>query len=335
MKIQPKSVDAFLAKPSAPYGAALLYGPDAGLVRDRTKRITTAVLGANPDPMAIVELSEANVLADSAILADELGAISMLAPRRVIVIRDGGDKLTKIIEASAQYLNDSVFLIVAADELAGKSSLRAWFEADARAAAVACYRDEMRDVAGVVRKAFDDAKLPYDREVVDYLSAQLGNDRYVTYQELEKIITYAGGQKLTLEEVTALVDYNRETNLDDIVNAVADRNLAQLEKMLNLLLHEGTQPIAYLRALQRYFNRLYNFKAQAQAGMPVDQLVANARPKVFFRQVPILTRHIQSWSLEHITRALGLLVSAELSSKTTDATTAYSSRCLMQIAHLR
>ena len=270
MKIQPKLADAFLAKPDKEHKAVLIYGPDSGGVRDRAKKITTAILGSNPDPMAIFEVTEAKLLADSALLADELSSVSMMCPRRVILIRDGGDKLTKVLEAASPYFNADCYLIVMGDELSTRSSLRAWFEKAPSVAALACYRDEVRDIQGVIRKAFDEAKLPIDREVMDGLAALLGNDRYVTYQELDKIITYAGGKPVTLPEVQALVDYNRETNLDDIVSAVADRNVVQLEKMLMILIREGMQPVAYLRALQRYFNRLYALKSLVAAGMSVE-----------------------------------------------------------------
>lgn len=336
MKIAPKVADSFMAKPTSGFGAVLLFGPDSGGVRDRAKKIATAILGPDPDPFAIMEFTEASLLSDPAKLADELAAFNMMVPRRVIIIRDGGDKLTKVIEAASPHFNDAAYLIVCAEELSTRSSLRGWFEKGDKVASLACYRDEVRDVVGVVRKAFEEAKLPVDREIIDYLGQMLGNDRYVTYQELDKIITYAGGQRLTLEEVRDLVDYNRETNLDDIVNAVADKDLKNLDKMLTIFLREGMQPIVYLRALQRYFNRLYALRAQVAAGASVDQVVAAVRPPVFFRQVPILTRHVQNWGLDQITRALSLLISAELACKTSDVPhIPASSRMLMQVAQIR
>lgn len=336
MKIAFKAVDAFIAKPDREYKAVLLYGPDSGGVRDRAKKITAAVLGANPDPMALLELTEAKLLGDAALLADELASVSMMCPRRVILVRDGGDKLTKLLEGVKDALNADNFLIVMADELSPRSSLRAWFEKEHGVAALACYRDELRDVQGVVRKAFEDARLPLDRDVAECLAGLLGNDRYVTYQELEKIITYAGGKPLSVAEVQALVDYNRDTDLDDIVSAVADRNIAQLEKMLMILVREGTQPVAYLRALQRYFNRLYSLKGLVAAGISVHEVVEGIRPPVFFKQKPILTRHLQQWSIESITRALSLLVAAELASKSSDVPALSAcSRYLLQVAQSR
>lgn len=334
MKIAPREIESYVAAPK--HRAVLFFGPDAGLVRERAKRVSKAVLPANFDPFALVDIPEARLLADPALLADEFSAISMMAPRRVIMLQ-GGDKLTKIIEGALPYLNDSVWLVVSADELPTRSSLRALFEKEPALAAIPCYRDEVRDVQAVIRKVFDAAGIEAGRDVMDYLSNQLGNDRYVTYQELEKLVTYAGEDKtLTLADVQALVDYNRETGFDDLVNAVADRNLAALDNTLTLLLREGTSPVAYLRALQRYFNRLYFIKSEMAAGRSAEQVIDNLKPKVFFRQVPILTRHIQSWSLDAIVKALKLLVAAELACKTSDIPMIpASSRRLLQVTQAR
>ena len=337
MKIAPKAVEPFLSNLNLSLRAALFYGPDSGLARDRAKKLSALFLGANPDPFALVELSEAQLTADPVLLADELSAISMMAPKRVILVRDGGDKLTRIIESALPCFNDSVLLIVCGEELSGRSSLRAWFEKEASTFAVACYRDEMRDVQQVIRKAFDEAGISADRDTTEYLASQLGNDRYVTYQELEKLITYAGESKqLRFEDVQALVDYNRETSFDDLVNAVADRSLSGLEKTLTMLLREGTQPVAYLRALQRYFNRLYALQAQVARGSNIEQVVTSARPPVFFRQVPILTRHLHQWNSDQIAKALRLLINAELACKTSDLPMIpASSRRLLQLTQVR
>lgn len=337
MKIVPKSVESFLHSPPPSCRAILLFGPDAGLIRERAKNLITKFLGANYDPFALVELMEAKIASDPAILSDEINAISMMAPKRVIWIRDAGDKLTRIITDSAPQFNADVLLIASGDELASRSSLRAWFEKEQNTAAIACYHDEVRDVSAVIRKAFEAAQINADRDAIEYLSQQLGNDRYVTHQELEKCITFAGDAKtLTLADVQSLVDYNRETNFDDLVNAVADKNLAGLEKHLTLLLREGNQPITYLRALQRYFNRLYAIRAKINEGISPDAVVQGLRPPVFFRQIPILTRHAQNWHTDAITKALRLLINAELACKSSDLPIIpASSRRLLQMTQIR
>lgn len=337
MKLVSKAVASFLAKPDAQARACLLYGPDTGLARERMEQIKAKVLAANSDPFAFIEMDEARLLADPGLLADELSSISLMGGKRHIVVRGATDKLTKVIDAALPCFHDGAFLCVVADDLSSKSSLRAWFEKEPSAAAVACYRDEERDVQAVIRGALDTAGLRLDPDAMEYLVSQLGNDRYVTRQELDKIITYAGDDKtVSLDDIAALVDYNRDTSLDEVVGAVASKNLQAMEKTLTLLARDGTSPVAYLRALQRYFNRLYAMRTLVNGGQSVDDVIQSARPKVFFRQVPVMTRHLNNWDIPQIAKALKLLVEAELACKTSDLPPLPASgRKLMQVTQVR
>lgn len=318
MKIAAKAVAGFLAKPDNGVAAALFYGPDAGMARERSQAVTRVLLGEKPDPLAVLDVSEAKLLADPAFLADELAGFGFLTDRRVMLIRDAGDKLTKILEAASDLMRADVYIIVLSGELGPRSSLRAWFEKSPQAASVACYHDEARDMGDLIRETFGKANIAITSEVVSYLVSQLGNDRYVTRQELEKMITYMGDDTtLTLQEACLLTNYNQETDLDEAINALADKNLMALDKALNQLVKEGVQPIQYLRALSRYFHRLYAIKLQAKQSN-IDAVIAALRPPVFFKQVPILTRHAKQWQLEAIAKALELITAAELACKTND-----------------
>jgi DNA polymerase-3 subunit delta len=344
MKIAAKAIDSFISSPQREHNAVLIYGVDSGLVRERAGKITKSILGeAASDNFAKIEISGAELAADPPRLADELSAISMMCPKRVIIIRDVGDKLSKIIEEASSCFHKDNYLIITADDLSGKSSLRSFFEKKPDCAVIACYKDEMRDVQNVIRQKLDAAGVAYNREVLEYLTGQLGNDRYVTYQELEKLIIYAGDEKeLTLHDAQLLVDNNQDMQMDDIVNAVADRNLIALEKTLTQHLREGTQPIMYLRSLQRYFNRLYAIHSQIQesikqgGGQNVEAIISGLRPPVFWKQQPILVKHAKNWNLENIIKALRLIISAELVCKTSDLPIIpASSRKLLQVTQVR
>ena len=89
-----KAVESFLARPTADLFAVLIYGPDAGLVRERTKRLAAAVLGdAVGDPFRSAELGQGDLLGDPARLHDEAAALSLVGGRRFLRITDCDDKL--------------------------------------------------------------------------------------------------------------------------------------------------------------------------------------------------------------------------------------------------
>ncbi|MDE3016805.1 MAG: DNA polymerase III subunit delta, partial [Pseudomonadota bacterium] len=319
MKIAPKAAEQYLVAPDRQHRALLLYGQDGGLVRSRAKRAAAAVLGDHAEnPFALVELEEATLLADPVRLSDELLAISMLSPKRVVIIQ-GGDKITGIIGDAAAHAGVQAFLVVCAGELSPRSSLRAWFEKAADCAALPCYLDEAQDIQALARQAFAAAGIRAGRGVVEYLSQQLGNDRGVTRQEIEKLMIYAGDSgEITLADAEALVDYNREANFDELAHAAADRSVQALDAMVGRFARAAASPVGYIRALMRYFNRLYYIRGQMAGGRSAEEIIAGLRPPVFFRNVPIITRHAKSWDTPQLARALQLLLQAELACKTSD-----------------
>jgi len=317
MKIGAREVRGFLAKPDKA-AAVLLYGPDTGLARERSQDIIKTLLGPKPDALSILDVSEARLLSDPAMLSDELSAVSLMADKRVILIRDAGDKLTKIIESVSTLLQPDVYVIVLADELTSRSSLRAWFDKAPNVAAIACYHDEARDIGELVHETFSKANISVSSEVVQYLVSQLGNDRYVTRQELEKILTYIGDDKsLSIDAARQLTDTNRETQMDEAVNALADKNLSGLDKALVGLIKESIPPVAYLRALSRYFQRLYAIK-QMTKNSNVEAVIDGLKPPVFYKQKPFLIRHVKQWDAESIAKALTHISAAELACKSSD-----------------
>lgn len=337
MKLTYKTTEAFLHAPGKEFRACLVYGPDSGLVRERCKQIREAFLGKNADGFALAELEMPRLLDDPALLADEIRTVHMLADKRVVFVRGATDKLTKIIEDAAEFFHAGVFLLVAGDDLSSRSSLRAWFEKAGNAASLACYHDEVRDIQQVIQKHFAAELIIADDGVIPYLLDQLGNDRYVTQQELAKICLYACETKrISLAEARVLVGYNQDVELDDVVHAVADRNLKEMDQVLQVQIRENPSPVPYLRALQRYFNRLYSLRIEMDKGRDAESLIKALRPPVFYKNVPLMVTHLQNWRLDQIVKALKLLVDAELASKSTDVPAFYaSSRKLMQITQLR
>jgi len=71
-------------------------------------------------------------------------------------------------------------------------------------------------------------------------------------------------------------------------------------------------------------------------GSSIEQVIQSARPPIFFKQVPVMTRHLNQWKTEAIVKALKLLVQAELACKTSDLPIVpASSRRLLQVTQVR
>ena len=87
MKLAAARVEGFLRQPDPEIHAVLLYGPDAGLVRERAETLARGVCPDLHDPFRVAELSGGMLVSDPARLADEAAQISLMGGRRVVRVR--------------------------------------------------------------------------------------------------------------------------------------------------------------------------------------------------------------------------------------------------------
>lgn len=316
MKIAPKAASGFLQQPDRGCAGVLLYGPDAGLVHERMLAIAGRVAGS--DAFARKELAGEQVKKDPALLSDELSALSLLGGRCAVILRDARDAHSAAIASAVSDTGNAHYLIVCAEELAPRSSLRQLFEQTSHLAALPCYKDEAADIQALLRERLAQARITCPREVMAWLAQHLGNDRGVTAREIEKIVLYAGeGGELTQTAAEALVAYSRDVTSEAVCMAMASQDVSALEGTLSQALRDGMQPVALLRTAQRHIQRLLAVKEALRAGKTLEAAMNALRPPVFFRHAPVFGRQAQHWREEALLGALRALGAAELSCKQT------------------
>lgn len=335
MKIAQPRADAFAAKPDPAVRAVLVYGPDAGLVRERSDRLCRTVVENPSDPFRVAELYPAHLRDDPARLADEAAQISMTGGRRVVRLREAGDALAGALEAFLDAPVGDALVVVEAGDLGARSKLRALFEASNNAAAVACYVDSDETLEGVARETLRQAGLTIAPDALDYLTASLGGDRLVTRGELEKLVLYmgAGAAEVRLADVEAAIGDSAAHALDDAVLAAADGDAPALERALAHAFASGETPVGAIRAAQRYFQRLHLAAGQVALGEPADRVVDNLRPKVFWKVRSRFLSQLRSWPAPRVAQALERLTAAEIACKSTGMPDeAIAGRCLLELA---
>ncbi|MCI5048881.1 MAG: DNA polymerase III subunit delta [Rickettsiales bacterium] len=315
MKLNAKEIESFLKAPTQSKGA-LIYGADRGQMRQRMDAIAAFILTDLADPFNRVDLQYDHIVDEPSALYDELAAMSFTGDRRLIVIREAGDKLTKHLEEAEELLNDQNYLIICADELTTRSSLRKWAESSKAVSSLPCYKDEGQGLAQLIRTTLTGYGYRADEAVVQYLTAHLGGDRMVVLAELEKLSVYFDGEEhLDYEEVVKAIGDSGEKSLDDVAQAAASGNVSQLCRTLDRLYLEGVHAVAILRAVHRYFARLSEVVSLSNQGQSMIQAVKSIRPPVFFKQQSIMASHAQRWNADKLERAMHLMMEAEKDSK--------------------
>jgi len=317
MKVTGRNIESFLRSADASVAAVLFYGPDAGLVRERADRLTATVAGDAADPFRISELTPERLREQPSLLSDEAAALSFGGGRRVVRLRNAGESQSAAIESFLASPAGGGLVIVEADELGPRSSLRQLFEAADHAAALPCYRDEAEDVARLIGDELGRAGLRLTDEARDYLIGALGGDRGVTRRELEKIVSYMGpsesARPLELADALACVGDSAALSVDDLVFALGDGDLAAVERLTGRTLAEGTTPVAILRTASRHFLRLHLVASADDQ----ERAIRSLKPPVFYRYVPRLHAQVRQWTPARLHQAIDRLTRAELDCKTT------------------
>ena len=336
MKIAAAKADTFVRSPDPSIAVVLIYGPDAGLVRERVTGLIGTLAGQPPDPFLYAELDGGTIRKDAAALTDEAAAISPTGQRRVIVVRDGTDAATTAVEAILDRATTGGLTAIAANELGPRSSLRRCCEAHRRAAAIACYADDERTLPGLVRESLAGSGLTIDGDALAAFVASLGGDRGVTRRELEKLALYKGDTGcVTVDDVMACVGDNAADSLDDVAFAAAGTDSLALDATVNRSLQAGISPVALLRATARHMQRLQLAKGLIAGGKSVEDAAKALRPPVFYKRLGQFKSQLTLWPIHRTMAALDVLTEAELGCKSTGAPDhAICAQALAELARL-
>lgn len=318
MKVAARNIEPFLGSVDVAVAAVLIYGPDAGLVHERADRLAGVVAGDAHDPFRVSEITPERLREQPSLLSDEAAALTFGGGRRVVRLRDGGDSQAAAIQSFLAAAAGQGLLIVEADELGPRSSLRQLFETADNAAALACYRDESGDVLRVVADELGRAGLRISNEARDYLAGALGGDRAVTRRELQKLVAYMGssdgGRTIELADAMACVGDNAALSTDDLIFAVGDGDIAGVERLTERTLQDGTTPVAILRAAARHFLRLH---VTVSTDGDRERAIRTFRPPIFFKHLPRFHDQVRQWTPARIRLVLDRLTRTELECKRT------------------
>lgn len=339
MKISGSRLKSFLLQPEAEIAGVLLFGPERGLVRERSETIARTVVDDLNDPFRAVEFSGAALKADPPRLGDEAAQLSMTGGRRVIRVVDAGDGVSDIFRKFLESDNHPALVIAEAGSLAPRSSLRKLFESAANGAAIGCYEDSASDLQAVIRESLGRFGLTASPDAMSFLVENLGSNRLVTRSELEKLALYVGGDGadgetvVSREDAVACIGDSAAMSLDLVVYAAAGGDSQGLDRALSKAYDDGTSPIGILRALQRHLQNLHLTIGKVDSGMPVDKALFSIRPPVIFKFKPQFQAQMRNWRQDRLISALDLVTEAEIDCKSTGFPSAAGChRALMRVA---
>ena len=322
------TVQRFLDAPDPACRAALVYGPDAGLVSERAAALTQSFAKRAGVDTEVVRLDDRDFAEDPARLDVELRTQSMFSPGKVVRVTAGSRLDAAALKALLAEPTD-IPLVVEAGNLRPDSGLRKLFEKSPDAAALPCYADE-RDLAAVIDAELAKNGLEIDRETKAYLMGRLGADQALSRGEVAKLALYTQDTgRVTHEDVAAIVGDASEIALENFVYAVSAGDAAGALRELGRLAAAGTDRTVALSALARHYGKLH---LVATYGGPLEDGAKTLRPPLHYKRRDVFLNHCRKWGAHRLAAALPLIQEAvRRTRRTPDLDGAFSERLLLAL----
>ena len=317
-------IERFLGKPDPAIRAALIYGRDLGVVRDRGHALAARLVPNPDDPFDVSLLTDTDLADDPPRLEGELAAQSLMGGRRLVRLRltaekPAADKLAaEALDRHAKgELNPDAFFLIEAGNLGRESALRKACEKANAAAAIPCYEDEPGDVARLIRDLLAKDGVSLNADAVQVLVARLPKERGVARQEIERLALYLGpgsGATATPADLEPFLGVEPESSLFDAASDAFGGRLGEAQAGLRRAAQEGEAGPAAVRALGMHLGKLRRTLTLAKNGAGLAE--AAKASGVFWKQEREFLRQARTWTLEELDRIQPEVLNADRACKT-------------------
>jgi DNA polymerase-3 subunit delta len=331
--VKSHEAERFLARPPPHIYLYLVFGPDAGLVTERARKIIFSAIEDPKDPFQLVRIGGDELANDPARLADEANTIPLFGGRRAILIEAQGKTFVAALEPVLGAPPPDCTIVIEAGTLKKDAPLRTLCERERNAAAIQCYPDSAHDIAQLIDGEVGAAGLSIAPDAKAFLISQLGQDRLSTRSELEKLALYAhGAGEITLDHVAAIVSDASNLIVNEAVGAAFDGDRAALDARLRHIFAGASDYHALLAAGLRHALELHRARRDPDdaPGPREGSGFAGAGSK----QKEVLERHLRAWTRPSLGRAIDTIAEAVASARREPKLgPSLAARALWRIAH--
>jgi DNA polymerase III subunit delta len=329
-----REIDAFLARPDPGRPIILLYGPDAGLVRERAEALLASAVDDPNDPFSMVRLDGDELSAEPSRLVDEAMTVPLFGGRRAIRVRAGSRNFASGVDTLVDMTLKDCRIVIEAGELRAESPLRKACERAKTAVAIGCYPDGERDLAKLIDDELRVSSLSIASEARGVLMSLLGGDRQASRNELRKLTLYAHGtREVTLDDVMAVVADASELKLDPIVDGAFAGKPDLVETEFAKAMVAGTYPGMIIAAAQRQAAWLHKSALAIAEGTPLANLLDSGFPRLHFSRKANVEIALRNFSTARLLAIIEQLATAALEMrKQTPLAAAIAQRTLLSIA---
>jgi DNA polymerase-3 subunit delta len=309
-------IDSFVARPDSARPVVLIFGPDAGLVRERAEALVRASVDDPKDPFQLARLDGDDLAGTPTRLIEEVSTVPLFGGRRAVWVKAGGRNIAPAVEPLLASPAPDCRVVIEAGDLKRSAPLRAICERSKHAVALPCYPDAERDLIRLIDTELRAEGLAISADARSALVPLLGGDRLASRHEIRKLALFArGNARVELDDVMAVVADASTLALDGLIDAAFAGRTGELEAQFGKARTAGTAPGTIVSAALRQVGQLHRARLAVDEGASVGQAMEGIQPFVHFSRKAAVETALRNWTSARLERAMTQLAEAALETR--------------------
>jgi DNA polymerase-3 subunit delta len=308
--IKASDVDRFIARPDPAQPIVLVFGPDAGLVRERVDALVRVSVDDPNDPFALARIEGDELAGNPARLVEEAHTVPLFGGRRAVLVKAGTRNIASAVETVIASPSSECRVIIEAGNLSKSAPLRSLCEKAKVAAALPCYADSERALSQLIDEEMREADLVIASDARVALLALLGSDRLASRNEIRKLALYSRGKKsIEVTDGMAVVADASQMALDGVVDAVSPGEPERLTPAGKAAPSRRRRPLS-----QRHppGGQSAQNETGSARGDSIESVMKRAGPPVHYSRERAVGEALRAWPPARLLRAMEQLAEATL-----------------------
>ena len=136
------------------------------------------------------------------------------------------------------------------------------------------------------------------------------------FNEIEKIKSLFQNKKINEEQVLDLLNEENNLNFDYLRDTCLEGDARKLNKSLGIISLQNENIFFYLNNLNQRVQKLSMLIKQNEKDKNIDYALDNLKPKVFWKDKPIILRQVRKWNYKKLEMVRKTILEVEIIMKT-------------------
>lgn len=274
----------------------LFYGKNDGLQNEVINDTFTSNFKGS-----INKYDETEFINNYETLASELLTSSLFEKEKIIIISRTSDKILKFVDEILDKGIKEIKIIFKSSELEKRSKIRIFFEKRKDLIIVPFYEDNSSTLSSIVIKFLNENNINMSRESINLLVDRANGNRKILKNELDKILNYSfTKKKIDLRAVQKLTNLNENYGVNELADNYLEKNKKNIAKILNENIYSDEDCILILRTVLSKSKRLINIIKKYNETKNLDEVIANNKPPIFWKDKDSVKRQANSWKIKDL-----------------------------------